>query len=147
MAELNIPTAGDLMRKIAQKESEKAAEQMRAQAKAEAEKKALLDKLSKPSGVSDEERLKRGAAIINRAVASGATEVLLGKFPNVLCTDHGRAINNLEPDYAKTLTGLPRELYDFWDKHLRSRGYRLRVEILDYPEGIPGDFGMTLVWG
>jgi hypothetical protein len=135
------------MQKIAQKEAEKATEQMQAIAKAEAEKKRLLDNMARPSGVSDEERLERAAVIINRAVANGLTEVLVAKFPNVLCTDRGRAINNLEPGYETTLTGLPRELYDFWDKHLRPKGYRLRVEIVDFPDGIPGDFGMTLQWG
>ncbi len=142
-----FPTAAEMMQKVAQKEAEKAAEQMRAEAKAEAEKKMLLDRLSKPSGVTDEERLKRAEAIISRAVANGRTEVLVGKFPNVLCTDRGRAINNLEAGYEKTLTGLPRELYEFWGKHLRPRGYKLRVEIVDFPDGIPGDFGMTLKWG
>jgi hypothetical protein len=142
-----LPSAGELMKKIAQKEAEKAAEHVKATAKAEAEKNALLEKLSKPSGVSDEERLNRAAAIINRAVANGLTEVLVGKFPNVLCTDHGRAINNLEAGFEKTLTGLPRELYEFWDKHLKDKGYKLRVEIVDFPNGIPGDFGMTLKWG
>lgn len=142
-----LPSAGELMRKIAQKEADKAAEHMKAAAKAEAEKKALLDKLSKPSGVSDEERLNRAIAIINRAVANGLSEVLIAKFPNVLCTDRGRAINNLEPGYEKTLTGLPREIYEFWDKHLKDKGYKLRVEIVDFPNGIPGDFGMTLKWG
>jgi hypothetical protein len=147
MAEIAFPTAGELLQKIAQKEAEKASEHVAAMAKADAEKKALLDKLSKPSGVSDDERLKRAAAIINRAVANGLTEVLVGKFPNVLCTDHGRAINNLEPGFEKTLTGLPRELYDFWEKHLKPKGFKLRVEIVDFPNGIPGDFGMTLKWG
>lgn len=142
-----FPTAGELMQKIAQKEAEKASEHVSAMAKADAEKKALLDKLSKPSGVSDEERLKRAAVIINRAVANGLTEVLVGKFPNILCTDHGRAINNLEPGWEQTLTGLPRELYEFWEKHLKPKGFKLRVEIVDFPNGIPGDVGVTLKWG
>ena len=141
-----FPTASELMQKIAQKEAEKASEHVKAMAKADAEKTALLEKLSKPSGVSDEDRLQRAATIINRAVANGLTEVLVGKFPNVLCSDHGRAINNLEPGFETTLTGLPRELYDFWDKHLKPKGFKLRVEIVDFPNGIPGDFGMTLKW-
>jgi hypothetical protein len=36
---------------------------------------------------------KRATAIIERAVANGLTEVQLYRFPNSLCTDHGRAIN------------------------------------------------------
>ena len=142
-----LPTATQLMQRIAQKEAEKAAEQMRRTAAAEAEKKALLDRLSAPSGVSDEERMQRAAAIINRAASNGLTEVLVGKFPNALCTDRGRAINNLEAGWENTLTGLPRELYVFWDRHLRPKGYRIKVEIVEFPGGIPGDFGMTLLWG
>src|SRR5262249_48428270 len=110
-------------------EAEKAAESARRAAAEEAEKKALLDHLSKPSGVSDEVRMQRAAAIIQRAVNNGQTEVFVGKFPNTLCTDRGRAINQAEPGWEKTLTGLPKELYEFWDKHLRPRGYKLRCQI------------------
>src|SRR5262249_29872888 len=109
-----LPTAKDLQKKLALAEAEKAAESARRTAAEDAEKKALLDHLSKPSGVSDETRMERVAAIIQRAVNNGQTEVFVGKFPNSLCTDHGRAINQAEPGWEKTLTGLPKELYDFW---------------------------------
>ena len=59
-----LPTAKDLMKQIALREAEKASAAMSEQTAAEAEKKALLDKLSKPSGVSDQERLVRATAII-----------------------------------------------------------------------------------
>ena len=103
-----LPTAQEVMEKLALAEAEKASEAARKHTAAEAEKKALLDKLTKPSGVSEEERLKRAAAIIERAVANGLTEVKVMRFPNALCTDHGRAINQQEPGWEKTLTGLPR---------------------------------------
>jgi uncharacterized protein YggE len=73
------------MEKLALTEAEKASEAARKHALAEAEKKALLDKLTKPSGVSDEERIKRASAIIERAVANGLTEVQVYRFPNSLC--------------------------------------------------------------
>ena len=79
-----------------------------------------MDRLSKPSGVSDEERMRRAAAIINRAVSNGLTEVEVGRFPNKMCTDSGRAINQQEPGWEETLTGLPKELYQFWKTHLRA---------------------------
>ena len=141
-----LPTAKDLQKKIALAEAEKASESARRTAAEEAEKKALLEQLSKPSGVSDEVRMQRVAAIIQRAVNNGQTEVFVGKFPNSLCTDHGRAINQAEPGWVKSLTGLPKELYDFWAKHLRERGYKLRVQIVDFPGGMPGDVGVTLGW-
>jgi hypothetical protein len=141
-----LPTAKDLMKEVALREAEKASEYMRKQAAAEAEKKALMDRLVKPSGVSDEERLERAAAIIKRAVDNGLTEVQVIRFPNELCTDRGRAINQMEPGWENTLTGYPKELFQFWQKHLQPRGYKIRVQIVDFPDGMPGDIGMTLSW-
>ena len=141
-----LPEAKACRAKIAQVQSEKASEYMRTLATAEAEKKELMDKLSKPSGVSDEERMKRAASIINRAVNNGLTEVLVGTFPNQVCTDRGRAINQQEPGWENTLTGLPRELFEFWKKHLQSRGYKIKYQIVNFPNGMPGDIGITLNW-
>ena len=142
-----LPSAADNMKKIALAEAEKASAYRAQQSAAEAEKRELMERLQKPSGVSDEERLKRAAAIIQRGVDNGQTEVFIGRFPNSLFTDRGRAINQTEPGWETTLTGLPKELYQFWDRHLKPRGYRLRVQIVDWPDGIPGDIGIVLVWG
>jgi hypothetical protein len=142
-----LPSAADNMKKIALAEAEKASAYMRKQAAAEAEKRELLERFEKPSGVSDEERLKRAAAIIKRAVDNGLSEVFIGRFPNALFTDRGRAINQMEPGWETTMTGLPKELFQFWEQHLKPRGYRLRCQIVDWPGGMPGDIGMTLVWG
>lgn len=142
-----LPTTKDLQKMLALAEAEKAAKSARRAAAEEAEKKKLLEGLSKPSGVSDEEHVKRAAAIIQRALANGQTEVLVLRFPNELCTDRGRAINQAEAGWEKSLTGLPQELYGFWEKHMRPRGYRLKAQILDFPGGIPGDVGVTLCWG
>ena len=142
-----LPSAKDLMKKMAADEAAKAAEEARKHAAAEDEKKALIDHMTKPSGVSDEEGIRRGAAIIQRAVSNGLTEVQIYRFPNTLCTDRGRAINQQEPGWEKTLTGVPKEIYQLWEKHFRPRGYRLRVQIIDFPGGMPGDVGMTLAWG
>jgi hypothetical protein len=141
-----LPTAQEVMEKLALAEAEKASVAARKQAAAEAEKKELIDKLSKPSGVSDEEALKRVAIIVERAVANGLTEVQVYRFPNTLCADRGRAINQQEPGWESTLTGLPKEMYEFWDRQLRPRGYKLRVQIIDFPGGVPGDVGITLKW-
>jgi hypothetical protein len=142
-----LPTTKELQKKLALAEAEKAAEAARRAAAEEAEKKALLDGLSKPMGVSDEEHVRRAAAIIDRGVRNGQTEVFVLHFPNELCTDRGRAINQAEAGWEKTLTGQPQELYAFWNRHLRPRGYRLRVQIIDFPGGMPGDIGVTLCWG
>jgi hypothetical protein len=141
-----LPTAQEMMEKLALAEADKASEAARKHAAEEAEKKALLDKLTKPSGVSDEEALKRVAVIVERAVSNGLTEVQVFRFPNALCTDHGRAINQQEPGWETTLTGLPKEMYEFWDRELRPRGYKIKVQIIDFPGGMPGDVGISLKW-
>jgi hypothetical protein len=142
-----LPSAQDLQKKIALEEAAKASEEMRKRADTDAEKKALIEQLAKPSGVSDEEGVRRGAAIIQRAANNGLTEVQVYRFPNQLCTDRGRAINQQEPGWEQTLTGVPKEIYQLWHKHFRPRGYRLRVQIIDFPGGMPGDIAMTLSWG
>ena len=141
-----LPSAKEMMEKLALAEAEKAEAASRRQAEAEAEKKLLLEKITKPSGVSDEEAMQRVAVIIQRAVSNGQTEVQVYRFPHQLCTDHGRAINQLEPGWEKTLTGLPKEMYEFWDRQLRPLGYKLRFQIIDWPDGLPGDVGITLKW-
>jgi len=142
-----LPTAKQIMEKVALAEAEKATEAMRQKEKADAEKKALMDRLSKPSGVSDEQALKRVAAIIQRAVKNGLTEVEVIRFPNAMCTDRGRAINNeLEAGWEKTLTGLPKEMYEFWERQLKPRGYKIRYQVVDFSGGVPGDIGITLKW-
>jgi hypothetical protein len=141
-----LPKVQDLRKKMALVEAEKASAAVRKRTQEEAEKKALLDHLSAPSGVSDEEAIRRATVIIERAVSSGLTEVQVFRFPNVLCTDHGRAINQQEAGWEQTLTGIPKEIYELWARHFRQRGYKLRVQIIDFPGGMPGDVAMTLVW-
>jgi hypothetical protein len=141
-----VPTAQEVMEKLALAEAEKASEHLRRQAAAEAEKKMLLEKLTKPSGVSDEEALRRVAAIIERAVSNGLTEVQVYRFPNAMCTDRGRAINQQETGWEQTLTGLPKEMFEFWERQLRPRGYKVKFQIVDFPDGMPGDVGITLKW-
>jgi hypothetical protein len=141
-----LPSAKEVMQKIALAEAEDAGKQARMQAEAQAEKKALIDQLSKPSGISDEEAIERGIKIIERAVHNRMTEVEVIRFPNQLCTDKGRAINQQEPGWEKTLTGAPKEIYQLWEKYFRPRGYKLKVQIVDFPDGMPGDIGMTLSW-
>jgi hypothetical protein len=142
----SLPTAQEMLERIALAEAEKASAAAKKHADAEAEKKMLMEKLTKPSGVSDEEALRRVALIVERAASNGLTEVQVYRFPNTLCTDHGRAINQQEPGWETTLTGLPKEMYQFWERHLRPRGYKLRFQIVDWPGGVPGDVGIILKW-
>lgn len=141
-----LPTAKDLLKRLALAESQKASESARKQAELEAERTALIDRLRKPSGVSDEEAIRRASIVIRRAVDNGLSEVQVYRFPNKLCTDHGRAINVMEPGWEATLTGVPKEIYDLWVRHFRAKGYKIRFQVIDWPGGMPGDIGITLSW-
>src|SRR3954464_1823171 len=142
-----LPSAKDIQKQAALKEAEKAGENTRRLAAAEAEKRALIEKLSKPSGLSEEEKIKLASTVIQRAVRNGLTEVQVYRFPNSLCTDNGRAINQQEPGWEKTLTGIAHEIYQLWFDYLRPRGYRIRYQIVNFPGGMPGDIGISITWG
>jgi hypothetical protein len=142
-----VPSAKALMEKIALAEAEKSSDEMRMREREEAEKRALIKRLTQPSGLSDDEVMKKAAVIIERAAKNGLTEVQVYRFPNSLCTDRGRAINQQEPGWETTLTGIPKEIYEFWDRQLRPLGYRLRVQVIDFSGGVPGDIGLSLKWG
>ena len=143
---IDLPSVKDLQAKIAAAEAAKASAALKTQAAEEEEKRALLDRLSKPSGLSDDEVMHKASIIINRAVENGQMSVQIFRFPNHLCTDNGRAINQAEEGWEKTLTGVPKEIFDFWQRQLKSRGYHIRYEIIDYPGGMPGDVGIILSW-
>ena len=88
----------------------------------------------------------RVTAAVRRAAERGEKELQVLQFSSEFCTDKGRAINNFEADWPETLTGFAKEAYEAWDEHLRPLGYKLRAQILDYPNGMPGDVGMILYW-
>jgi hypothetical protein len=110
-----LPSAKEVMQKIALAEAEEAAKQARLLTAAQAEKKALID--------------EQGPSLSQPAVH--------GQGPR-----HQSAGARL----GKTLTGSPKEIYQLWDKYFRPRGYKLKVQIVDFPDGLPGDIAMTLRW-
>jgi predicted amidohydrolase YtcJ len=142
-----LPTAKEIQRQAALEKAGKADEQARNQAAAQTEKQKLIEKLTKPSGLSEDEKVKLASRVIQRAVRNGLTEVQVYRFPNSLCTDKGRAINQMEAGWEKTLTGMAKEIYQLWADHLQPRGYRIRYQVIDYSGGIPGDIGITVSWG
>lgn len=142
-----IPNATQIRKEAALKEAEKADQYVRLAAAAEAEKLALIERLGKPSGKSEEEKIQLASTIIQRAVRSGLTDVQVYRFPNTLCTDKGRAINQMEKGWENTLTGIPKEIFQLWTDYLQPRGYRIAYQIIDFPGGVPGDVGITISWG
>jgi CBS domain-containing protein len=70
-----------------------------------------------------------------QAAERGQTELTLLSFPSQLCTDRGRAINEMEPEWPATMRGEPADLYLRWDRDLKSSGFHLTARVLDYPDG------------
>ncbi|WP_027551189.1 hypothetical protein [Bradyrhizobium sp. Cp5.3] len=142
-----IPNAAQIRKEAALKEAEKAEEYARLAAATEGEKRALIERLTKPSGKTEEEKIQLASTIIQRAVRNGQTQVQVYRFPNTLCTDKGRAINQQEKGWENTLTGIPKEIFQLWTDYLKPRGYRIAYQIIDFPGGVPGDVGVTISWG
>ncbi len=142
-----IPSAKQIRKDAALKEAEKAEQYARLAAAAEAEKRALIERLNRPSGKSEEEKIQLASTIIQRAVRNGMTEVQVYRFPNSLCTDKGRAIIQQEPGWERTLTGIPKEIFQLWADYLKPREYRISYQVIDYPGGVPGDIAITISWG
>jgi hypothetical protein len=76
-----LPSAKEVMQQIALAEAEEAEKEARMRADAQAEKQALIDQLSKPSGISEEEAIRRAKAIIERGMKNRTTEVEVFRFP------------------------------------------------------------------
>jgi hypothetical protein len=142
-----LPTAKEVQKQAAIKEAEKADQYTRRLAAAEAEKRAMIERLSKPSGLTEDEKVQLASTVIQRAVRNGLTEVQVYRFPNSLCTDNGRAINQMEFGWEKTLTGIAHEIYQLWFDYLKPRGYRIKYQVVNFPGGVPGDIGISIAWG
>ena len=141
-----IPSAKEIQKQAALKEAQKADEIAKRLAAAKPEKDALIENLGKPSGLSEEEKVQLASTVIQRAVRNGLTEVQVYRFPHSLCSDRGRAINQMERGWEKTLNGIPKEIYQLWSDYLQPRGYRIRYQIVNFPGGMPGDISITISW-
>ena len=139
-------SAGDLRRRMAEREAAKAAEDARHKQEHEEKQKAVMEEFHKPPERTPEQLMQLVTQLVNRAAERGQSEVQVYRFPNALCSDHGRRINNSEPEWEKTLEGRPKAAYEFWHEHLRPLGFHLRAEVLEYPGGMPGDIGLILTW-
>ncbi len=141
-----IFSAADLKRRMAEREAAKAAEELRHMQEQEEKQKAVMEEFHKPPARTPDQLMQLLMQLVNQAAERGQSEVQVYRFPNTLCTDRGRRINNSEPDWDKTLEGRPKLGFEFWREHLRPLGFGLKAEILEYPGGMPGDVGFFLTW-
>jgi len=83
---------------------------------------------------------------VRRAAEQGLNRIQAVTFPASYCNDRGRRINNLESDWPDSLEGFAKRGYDFYIAELKPLGFKLTAEVLDYPEGMPGNIGLFLSW-
>ena len=149
LADESFMSADDLNAYMAELEMAKASKMLSAMDKAEEARQKLVKTLQEEVEVNAETiaRIKHNLAVKTRAAAArGEREVMVMRFPSALCNDKGRALNNSEADWPTTLTGRPRQAYEFWKEHLKPANYRLRAMIIDWPGGMPGDVAFFLAW-
>lgn len=84
--------------------------------------------------------------VVKVAAQQGKREVLALTFPSSFCSDGGRAINNFEPDWPKTLEGFPKRGHAWFVETLQPRGFKLKAQIINFPNGMPGDVGIYICW-
>ena len=69
------------------------------------------------------------------------------RFPSAACTDLGRRINSAQHGWGSILQGRPADIYQLREKELRPPGFRIVAQVLEFPNGKPGDIGLSVVWG
>ena len=92
------------------------------------------------------EAIERFNTAVRKAAELGQHEIMIGQFPASWCSDGGRRINNNLEDWPDNLQGIAKEVYDYHQKNLAPLGYKMRVEVLNYPGGVPGDIGIFFRW-
>ncbi|GEP04351.1 hypothetical protein [Methylobacterium oxalidis] len=142
-------SAAELGAYTAKLKAAKMMKDMQAQDRAGKARADLIKTLSEPVEVTPERIHDITKSLLHKlriAAEQGKNELLVMRFPNVMCRDGGRAINNAERDWPETLTGRPRQAFEFWRDRLQPAGYGLKAMIVDWPDGMPGDVGFFLTW-
>jgi hypothetical protein len=135
----------DELRRIAdEKEMEKAREALEKKRKVEDEQHQMRDTFMTQD--LHPQVFERVSRVVKSAAERGEREIMALRFPSAYCTDGGRAINNYETNWPETLTGFAKRAFEFWQKELEPKGYKVRAQILDFPGGVPGDVGIFLTW-
>lgn len=137
-------TPQELRRRAEEKAMVEAKKAFDAMQKAEDQRRELhelfMSREVRPDG------MERLMAAVSRAAEDGKGELMVIRFPSSYLSDGGRAVNNFEPTWPKTLEGFARRAFEFYDQHLRQHGYKLRAQVLEFPDGKPGDVGLFLCW-
>ncbi|WP_243370776.1 hypothetical protein [Microvirga solisilvae] len=150
LADETFMSASDLRTYMTEMQMAKASKSIDSMDRAEKARQDLVKRMSDPIDLTPErlkEIMQPLKSKLRSAAERGQTELMVMRFPNVLCKDQGRAINNGDPDWPESLTGRPRQAYELWRDQLRDAGFKLSAMIIEWPGGMPGDVGFFLKWG
>jgi hypothetical protein len=139
-----IPSADEMRMALVEKEMAEIEKRQKAKAAEEAKLSALADEFL-TEHVSEKERAMIRRIAMN-AMREGKLEAMVYSSPSDLCTDGGRAINNMDANWPQTLQGKAKELYDRYQTIAKPKGYKLKAMIINFPGGVPGDVGFFLSW-
>jgi len=92
------------------------------------------------------EAIERINKAIRIAAEQGNHQLQVLTFPSSYCSDGGRRINIGDPEWPETLNGFAKKAYEFYVKELRPLGYKISMDIVTWPKGMPGDVAMYLKW-
>lgn len=140
----DLVTPSDLKRIADEIEARKARETIEKMRRLEADQdelhRAFLERDIRP------DVKERVSSAVRRAAENGQHEIQALKFPAAWTNDRGRRINNGEEDWPVSLEGFAKRSYDFYVKELQPVGYKVRAEVLNYSEGVPGEIAIYLGW-
>jgi hypothetical protein len=125
-------------------EAAKAREELAQKKKQEEEQRRLHDAFMAQDIAPNADELVNAA--VRRAAEQGKTEVQIFVFPASYTNDHGRRINNGDPDWPDSLEGFAKRAFEYYSKELAPLHFRAEARVLSYPDGIPGDIGVFLKW-
>jgi len=134
----------DLKQIASEAEVAKMDEERQHKKKAEQQKEdlraAFMEREVQPEAI---ERINKAIRI---AAEHGQHQLQVLTFPSSYCSDGGRRINVGDPEWPETLNGFAKKAYDFYLMELRPLGYKISMEIVTWPKGMPGDVAMYLKW-
>jgi len=135
----------DLQHYMAQRRRAEEARAAERQTDMKASEAEQIKRLMEPIEI-DNERVQNFMRRVRAAADQGEHQILVLRFPSAMCSDSGRAINNSLPGWEDTLVGVPQQLLQVWQDHLKPLGFRFTAEVLEYPGGMPGDIGLFVRW-
>jgi hypothetical protein len=144
MGDSKVLTPADLQKLTEDAVRAKAKEEFVRMKKQEEERKHLHDAFMSEQIHPDV--MNRLNAMVRRAAEQGLREIEALRFPASYCNDKGRRINNAEPDWPDSLEGFAKRAHEFYLKELQPLKFKVRAQVLSFPDGRPGDIGLFLSW-